>query len=140
MKGIPNVRSLKSDDLLTLFEVIQGMLDENAKDPNIEKSLSMKHKILKDCEKILMLATSNLETIYMVPFSIHSEDSTIAKINESFKDEDRINARLVVDLYLELFEDEPAVFAKESTKAYNFAPLSSLMAGTLKNLSNKQVL
>jgi hypothetical protein len=47
---------------------------------------------------------------------------------------------MIVDLYLELFENDPKVFSKEMTKAYNFAPLSSLMAGSLSSLSNKQVL
>lgn len=99
--------------------------------------ISLRYKLLKDCEKIMMLAASNLETLGKIPFYVPNQDKSLAKINTELADIDRINERTVVDIYLELFENDPTAFAKNATKAYNFAPLSALMAGQLPSLSNK---
>ena len=90
-----------------------------------------------------MLAATNLETIKHNEFLVPKEtqnDGSIQKINDLIQDEDRRNSKSVVDLYLQLYENDPSLLDKEATKKYNFAPLSTLMADDLKNLSNQHVL
>lgn len=51
------------------------------------------------------------------------------ELNTSLETFDRQTSRDVLQIYLDLYENDPSAFSKEATKAYNFSPLSSLMAG-----------
>ena len=62
VKDIPNVRSLKSNDLMLLFNIIQKSL-QNVQGMSLDQQISFKQKVLKDSEKVLMLAASNLKTL-----------------------------------------------------------------------------
>jgi hypothetical protein len=50
----------------------------------------MKHKILSDLTKVMMLATSNLETINIAPMNVFEKvgqkDEIILKINQELKE------------------------------------------------------
>lgn len=60
--------------------------------------------ILSETANLLMLAGTNLETIKRNNFSVPTDnlknDGTIKKINETIKNEDRVNVRAIIDLYL----------------------------------------
>ena len=64
-------------------------------------------------------------------------DPSILELNASLESFDRQTSRDVLQIYLDLYENDPLAFSKEATKAYNFAPLSSLMADQIKHLTNK---
>ena len=55
-------------------------------------------------------------------------DAEIQALNSDLEALDRQNHRDVLQVYFDLFENDPQAFSKENTKAYNFAPLSSIMA------------
>ena len=170
LKVIPNIRSLKSTDLIQLFEIITNALDEAASTPNIQAAMNQKAKLLKETESILMLAASNLETVRLLRFSSNLKekgpssggkseikdimkqlsshpDASVQSLNDKIEAEERRNIRMILNLYFDLYENDPEFFAglrgrqeDSSRKKYAFQPLSGLMAEELMDLSHQKVL
>jgi len=96
-----------------------------------------------------MLVASNLETVTQLKYrdqpriNQFGEDMSseyFTKLNDSLASQDRANFRRILGLYFNLFEYDASVFAKETTKQFTLAPLSSLMAEEIDSMSHQRVL
>jgi len=92
-----------------------------------------------------LLAASNLESISKLTFRDNEKRNQFGEVmpnqlfsymNKAIEDQQRADLRLVVEMYLNLFSTEPALFSKETTKQYSFAPLSSLMSQEILSMKH----
>ena len=116
-----------------------------------------------------MLAASNLETVRLLRFSSNLKkrspssggkgemkdimkqlsshpDASVQSLNDKIEAEERRNIRMILDVYFDLYQNDPEFFAgskdqeDSSRKKYAFQPLSGLMAEELTDLSHQKVL
>lgn len=95
-------------DLIKLFEIIQSSYDEMT-------STNMQTKFMQDIKKILLISSSNLETIKSINFKIYDgqnqfgeekEDKVFLQLNKDIETNNRVDRNMILNKIFLLFKSD----------------------------------
>lgn len=95
-------------NLIKLFEIIQSSFDEMT-------SSNMQNKFMQDIKKILLISSSNLETVKNIEFKIYDkqnqfgeekEDKVFSKLNKDIETNNRVDRNMILNKFFLLFKSD----------------------------------